>query len=173
MTAPRQTDGRPSLEEILRRLPPERVGDGFTARVVAAARERRPRRGVGGLVAPLAVAGATAAAALAGFLLAPRLLAPEASPVAVPPPGARGEVRADGAWPRRVAADGESEALRTRMAELERQLADLQRLAAEQQPLIAIEGDHADYLIDLRDFLPTTRGGRTMPAGLAAEPRGR
>jgi hypothetical protein len=59
------------------------------------------------------------------------------------------------------------------MRDLERQLADLQRRAADRQPLVAIEGDHADYLIDLRDFLPATRGGRAVPAGYRGDRRDR
>jgi hypothetical protein len=167
----RRPDRAPAnLEEVLSRLPRERVSDDFTARVVEAARGRRPGASAapGRLIAPLALAGALAAAAFAGFLLAPRLGSGSARPPLERSPAARADARAAGT-PAGASADREAEALRLRMLELERQLADLQRLAAGHQPLVAIEGDHADYLIDLRDFLPTTREGRAVPAGFAAD----
>jgi hypothetical protein len=178
-TGPAET--RPTLEEILGAIQREEASASFTARVLArrtrvlarrtrVLARRAPSRRLLPLPArswrsPLAIAGALAVACLAGFLLGPRFEPAGRPPLETPAALAQ---RAD-------LPAGEAEALRVRLRDLERELFELERLAAERQPLIAVEGDHADYLIDLRDFLPTTRSEGAVPARYGGEggPRNR
>ncbi|HVS62808.1 MAG TPA: hypothetical protein VMT85_04790 [Thermoanaerobaculia bacterium] len=168
---------RRSLEQILGAMDRQVASPAFTARAVTAS-IRPPRR------RPLVIAlrrwrmrllvtGALAAAGLAGFWIAPHL----------DPSGrgglehSAGDVRSSALEPERE-QHPEAEALRAQLRDLERELLELERLAAEREPLIAIEGGHADYLIDLRDFLPTTRSqgavpARYRPAGRGGAPHGR
>jgi hypothetical protein len=171
-TGPAET--RPTLEEILGAIQREEASASFTARVLArrtrVLARRAPSRRLLPLPArswrsPLAIAGALAVACLAGFLLGPRFEPAGRPPLETPAALAQ---RAD-------LPAGEAEALRVRLRDLERELFELERLAAERQPLIAVEGDHADYLFDLRDFLPTTRSEGAVPARYGGEggPRNR
>ena len=167
---------RRSLEEILGAMERQVASPAFTSRVVtASSRPLRRRRTIAlrRWRMRLLVTGALAAAGLAGFWIAPHL-----------DPSGRGGLEHSGGDVRSSTLEREreqrpeAEALRVQLRDLERELLELERLAAERQPLIAIEGDHADYLIDLRDFLPTTRSegavpARYRPAGRGGEPNGR
>ena len=165
----------PSLEEILGGLQRQAASSAFTAKALAAAGRvaRHERRGhVGRRWSVLAFAGALVAAALAGFLLAPRSSVRDRA-VGRDLDARRDRAPASATLERTRQGDPEVEALRSRMRDLERELLELERLAAERQPLIAIEGDHADYLIDLRDFLPTVRDQRAIPVGYRPPDAGR
>jgi len=168
---------RRSLEEILGAMERQVASPAFTSQVVTASSRplrRRPRTiALRRWRMRLLVTGALAAAGLAGFWIAPHL-----------DPSGRGGLEHSGGDVRSSTLEREreqrpeAEALRVQLRDLERELLELERLAAERQPLIAIEGDHADYLIDLRDFLPTTRSegavpARYRPAGRGGEPNGR
>ncbi len=164
------------LGRALRKLPRSEASAGFTARVVAQARAdssaaRTSRNGLRlALLAAAVVSAVIAVPLLRGTLL--RNPVPTAAPL---------ETASAPAVPTAPPGEPEREErvreMRSEYAELQQELLELQRLAAAQRPVVGLEGNENDYLIDLRNLYTADsrnqRLGNSLATPASYRPTGR
>lgn len=160
------------LGKALRELPRAAVSPSFTATVVARARalSDQPRRRLTGVHFGILAAAAIAVAITIPLLrqgptlTGTRSVAIESTatlPAAVEPSNPPSAPVSAAIQPE-VARQERVREMRNEYAELRQELFNLQRLAAEQRPVVGIEGADNDYVIDLRNlYTPESRMRRS------------